>query len=75
MYICNYSAVDSQLFGPQVSGRLDYSDLVVTVQLKYFVKSVLFMRVFKLGSLYKCMGFSYSSFSTICTCPGPNELG
>ena len=37
-----------QLFRPQVSGRLDYPDWVVTVQLEHFVESVRFVMIFSI---------------------------
>ena len=50
---------------PHLSGRSDYPDWVMTVQLQCFVGSVCFIRVFEYSSVYKCIGFNYTEFSVI----------
>ena len=37
---------------------LEYQDLVVTIQLEYFVKHVRFIGVFGWSAVFKCMGFT-----------------
>ena len=55
-----YSTVDPQLSGPQVSDLSDFLDWVVTVQLECFVKSVCFIRVFEWSFANKSMGLQLS---------------
>ena len=50
--------VDPHLSGLIVSGRSDYPEWMMTVQLECIVGSVRFIRVFECGSVHKCMGFN-----------------
>ena len=54
-----YSTVDPQLSGPQVSDLSDFLDWVVTVQLECFVKSVCFIRVFEWSLQINEWDFNY----------------
>ena len=46
----SYCIVDPQLSGPQISGRFDHQDWVLTVQLQHLVESVHYIRVLEISS-------------------------
>ena len=55
--------VDPHLSRILVSGRTNYPDSVMTVQLEFLAESVRFIRVFECSSVYKWKGFNYPNFS------------
>ena len=58
LYYVEYNYSRPSLIQTSSMRPLTLSDLGVTVQLEYFLKSVCFISVFKWSSVYKCMGFN-----------------